>query len=156
VTGNFTSRPGNPDQLLLDGDTHLNLNIGDYVSLSAYALSPASAGSAYRTGLGVIFKIDPSSTCNTAQIFGYDVAGGATVNIWRDNAAYHYTLKPGAPDNGRASVRVNANGCAHGQAIIVQAYIPDDTEAGIAPGRFPDPLIASTKFTINVNGHDIG
>jgi len=148
IPGDFSNRPGNPDRLLLDGSTHLNLNLGDTITLSAYALSPVSAGSQVRTGFGVIFKIDPSSTCTTAKIYGYDVAGGATINAWRSNSAYHYTLKPDAPENGRASVRVNTNGCNSGQTIKVDVYIPDDSEAGVFPGRFPSKLEANLEFQV--------
>ena len=70
--GNFTNQPGTPDQLLLDGDTNVDLKLGDSVTLSAYALSPDAAGGKIRTGFGVIFKIDPSSTC---------VFWGQTLNI---------------------------------------------------------------------------
>ena len=150
IPGNFSSRPGNPDQLLLDGDTHLTLNMGDSITLSAYAISPVTAGSQVRTGFGVIFKIDASSTCTTAQIYGYDVAGGLTVNAWRSNSAYRYTLKPGAPDNGRARVRVNTNGCSGGQSVVIQVYIPDDSEAGVVLGRFPVKLSALQKIYLNV------
>jgi len=74
----FDNRPGNPDRLFLNGSSSINLNLGDSVAISAYAISPLSMGSQVRTGFGVIFKIDPSGNCTTAQIKGYDVAGGAT------------------------------------------------------------------------------
>ena len=150
VPGDFSNNPGIPDRIILDGDTHPNLIPGNSVTIAAYALSPIAAGSQVRTGFGIIFKIDPSSTCTTAQIRGYDVAGGATVNDWRSNSAYHYTLKPGAPDNGKASVRVNTNGCTGGQVIKIEVYIPDDIEAGVVPGRFPTKLSATQKFNVTV------
>ena len=106
AAGNFTNQPGNPDRLLLDGNTHPTVSIGDSVTLQAYALSPAAEGSALRTGLGVNFQII-GGTCTTgAEIYGYDVAGGATVNAWRNPSAYHYLPTRLAPDNGRAWVRV--------------------------------------------------
>ena len=146
----FDNRPGNPDRLFLNGSSSINLNLGDSVAISAYAISPLSMGSQVRTGFGVIFKIDPSGNCTTAQIKGYDVAGGATVNLWRNPAAYHYTLLPGAPDNGNATVKVNTNGCSLGQTIVVEVYIPADSESGAVAGRFPDKLSASQNFTITV------
>ena len=153
VSGDFSTRPGSPDRVMLDADS-VTVLPGVSVEVSAYALSPVSAGSQVRTGFGIIFKIDPSSTCTTAQIKGYDVAGGATVNAWRSNAAYHYTLQPGAPDNGRAKVQVNTNGCEYGSRVKLEVYIPDDDEAGVVPGRFPAKIAAGQFLKVTAATDD--
>ena len=141
VSGDFSNRPGNPDRLLLEASA-ISVAPGESVTLGAYALSPAAAGSALRTGFGVIFKIDPSGSCVGGELLGYDVAGGATVNEWRASAAYHYTLRPDGPENGRALVKFRGTGCSLGQTVIVNVYIPDDSESGAVPGRFPQRLSA--------------
>ena len=141
VSGDFSNKPGNPDRIFPEASA-LSVAPGESVMLGAYALSPASAGSAPRTGFGVILKIDPGSSCTSGELFGYDVAGGATVNEWRASAAYHYTLRPDAPENGRVTVKFRGTGCSLGQTVIVNVYIPSDDEAGVVPGRFPQRLSA--------------
>jgi M6 family metalloprotease-like protein len=148
VAGDFSNRPGNPDRLFTEGAA-FSVAPGESVTLRAYALSPVAAGGALRTGFGVVFLIDPSSTCASAELLGYDVAGGATFNAWRTPAAYHYTLAPGAPDNSRASVKFRAAGCVLGQTVRVRVYIPSDLESGAFPGRFPQNLEAGI-ITISI------
>ena len=155
IPGNFSSKPGNPDRLVLDGATHVNVYGMNPITLGAYALSPVSAGSQVRTGFGVIFTIEPppATTCPPGEVvlYGYSVAGGATINQWRWPSVYHYTLKPGAPDNGLVQVMFKTGPtCMFGRAII-DVYIPDDGEAGVVPGRFPAQLAASSKFTVGIN-----
>ena len=151
VPGDFSNRPGNPDRLVLDASS-VSVAIGFTVVATAYALSPVSQGSQVRTGFGVIWKQIPGqTTCPTAQVYGYNVFGGATVNAWR-TSAYHYTLFPGAPDNGRVSMKVRGNACSGGQITTYEVYIPDDIEAGVVPGRFPSKLNASLPLKIRWAG----
>jgi len=150
--GDFSSRPGNPDRLLLDGAT-LDVQTGDSVELSAYALSPASSGGALRTGFGVVFKISGQSQCSSAELLGYDPVRGSTV-AWRGHAAFNYTAGPQAPEDGRARVRLRPAGCALGQKILVDVYIPDDAKSRVAPGRFPDRLAAAKTIEVTVACND--
>ena len=144
---NFSNRPGNPDRLLLDGTTNLSVQIGDSVTLQAYALSPAAIASALRTGLGVNFQITGGTCTTNAQIYGYNVAGGSTVNAWRNPSAYHYLPTRLAPDNGRVWVRVRGNTCTDGQTTIIKVYIPSDAHSGAPGSRFPSDLVAQLTPT---------
>ena len=146
LAGNYSNHPGTPDRLLLDGTTNLNVNLGDSVTLQAYSLAPAAQGSVLRTGLGVNFQII-GGTCTTAEIYGYNVAGGATANAWRNPSAYHYLPTRLAPDNGRVWVKARGNTCGNGQTTIIKVYIPDDLSAGVLQSRFPTELDAQLSAT---------
>ena len=158
--GNFSNRPGNPDRLLLDGTTNLSVNIGDSVTLQAYALSPVSIASALRTGLGVNFQITGGTCTTNAQIYGYNVAGGSTVNAWRNPSAYHYLPTRLAPDNGLVWVRARGNTCTDGQTTIIKVYIPSDAHSGASGSRFPNDLVAwltptnSTPVNFTITWHN--
>ena len=147
LAGNYSNHPGTPDRLLLDGTTNLSVNIGDSVTLQAYALAPAAAGSALRTGLGVNFSIIGGTCTTNAQIYGYNVAGGATINTWRNPSAYHYLPTRLAPDNGRVWVKVRGNSCTDGQTTIIKVYIPSDAHSGASGQRFPSDLVAQLSPT---------
>lgn len=153
LTGDYSSKPGNPDRLLLDSAA-LDVEIGDSVTLTAYALSPESAGSKVRAGFGVVFKISSQSQCQSAELLGYDPSGGSTI-AWRSGAAFNYTAGPGAPENGRAKVRVRPAGCQFGQTITVEAYIPADAEAKTVGDRFPSRLSASANIQVTVTCTDL-
>jgi len=127
---------------------------GDSVAISAISYSSAGAGHWPRTGFGIIFAIDPTSQCaSTAQIYGFDPAGGATTWAWRNPLGYDYQPILQAPENGIASVKVRAVGCALGSIIRLTAYIPADGEHLIAGQRFPVRLYVSpTPIDITVGG----
>ena len=160
AAGNFSNRPGNPDRLLLNGTTNLSVNIGDSVTLQAYALSPVSIASALRTGLGVNFQITGGTCTTNAQIYGYNVAGGSTVNAWRNPSAYHYLPTRLAPDNGLVWVRARGNTCTDGQTTIIKVYIPSDAHSGASGSRFPNDLVAwltptnSTPVNFTITWHN--
>jgi len=149
VQSNYTNLAGNPDRLNLD-QLEYNVDLGSSVVMSAYALSPASQGSALRTGWGVIFKINPSGSCTTAELYGYNTAGGSTVNAWRSSAAFHYTDRPQTPFNGKVTMKIRPTGCLAGQVIKVQVYIPDDDESKASGHRFPSQLAATSLISVHV------
>jgi alpha-tubulin suppressor-like RCC1 family protein len=153
VSGNYSNLAGNPDRLILDGNS-LSLTVstapGDSVVVGAYALSPDTRGGALRTGLGVIFKIDSSGSCTTAELYGYNPVSGGTEDAWRSSSAFHYTDKPQAPYNGRVTIKIRPTGCVAGQVIKVQVYIPDDDESKASGHRFPSKLSAGSLIIINV------
>jgi len=151
LPGDFSARPGNPDTALLDTDS-VTVIVGESVTTTAYALSPAGVGGAVRAGFGVKWvQIPGMTTCAGALVYGYNTAGGATVNAWRA-AAYHYTLAPGAPDNGRVSMKVKGDTCTDGQVTTYEVYIPDDLEATVVPGRFPVKLNTTTDLKVHWSG----
>ena len=150
VSGDFENNPGQPQFLLFESET-LYLDVDGEVVLSATALSGDAWGRAIRTGFGVIFRISPTSTCHTAQLYGYDVAGGGTVNSWHNDKAFRYTSAPDSPEKGAATMRLRSNGCEEGQSIIVEAYIPDDIEANITPGRLKAKIYADGTVTCHVD-----
>ena len=150
LAGNYSNRPGTPDRLLLDGTTNLNVQIGDSVTLQAYALAPAAQGSALRTGFGVNFSITGGTCTAGAEIYGYNIEGGATINTWRNPSAYHYLPTRLAPDNGRVWVKVRGSSCTYGQTTIIRVYIPDDLSAGVPQNRFPtEPRCAAITNQLN-------
>jgi len=124
----------------------LTIDPADTVGIEISAVSYSSAGAGHwpRTGFGIIFAIDPTSQCaSTAQIYGFDPAGGATVWDWRNPVAYDYQPTLVDPELGIAAVKVRAVGCALGSIIRLTAYIPGDMEYLIPGQRFPARLTVS-------------
>ena len=131
----------------------LTIDPADTVGIEISAISYSSAGAGHwpRTGFGIIFGIAPTSQCaSTAQIYGFDPVGGATVWAWRNPLGYDYQPTLQAPENGIASVKLRATGCTNGQVIRVKAYIPGDLEYLVPGQRFPTRLDAARLLEINI------
>jgi len=131
----------------------LTLDPADTVGIEISAISYSSAGAGHwpRTGFGIIFAIDPTSQCaSTAQIYGFDPVGGATVWDWRNPVAYDYQPTLVDPELGIAAVKVRAVGCALGSIIRVTAYIPGDMEYLIPGQRNPARLTVSSPTILEI------
>jgi len=124
---------------------------GDSVAISAISYSSAGTGHWPRTGFGIIFAIDPTSQCaSTAQIYGFDPAGGATVWAWRNPLGYDYQPTLVNPELGIAAVKVRGVGCALGSIIRLTAYIPADMEYLIPGQRNPARLTISSPTILEI------
>jgi hypothetical protein len=130
------------------------INAGDTVPISAWAGDNIAHGPVTpRTGWGMIFEIDPASSCPNLELDGRDPT--PAIDDPRDkyitsNSVFEYTSEMDAlPQGGAAEVLARyTGGCAAGTTIDIIVRIPDDDEAIPAGqgnlGRFRNPEVPAS------------
>jgi hypothetical protein len=149
--GNPTSVGVPYDIQLLTPVTAQVQNAGDTVPISAWAGDNIAHGPVTpRTGWGMIFEIDPASSCTNGELDGRDPYPQITDprdSFTTSNAVFEYTSEMDAvPQGGAAEVVARyTGGCANGTTIEVIVRIPDDNEAIPVGqgnhGRFRNPEV---------------
>jgi hypothetical protein len=125
---------------LLTPETLPVLNAGDTVPISAWTFdNPAHGPVTPRTGWGMIFEIDPASSCPNGELDGrnpYPQITEPRDSFTTSTVVFEYTSEMDAlPQGGAAEVLARyTGGCAPGTTIEVIVRIPDDNEA-IPPGQ---------------------
>jgi len=152
--GDFSDITGNPASLAAE-NYNPSVDAGDSVAIRARG--PSWNAGKWRPGYGIVYEIrDDLSTCHGATIYGRKVLDGKVYGYYAD-MAYEYTAEPGdggwASDdiNPGRSIRVLAPGnCANNSEIVVEVYIPGDSEFGVYSKRHPARQTATPNIVINV------
>jgi len=156
LTGNYSDLTGNPASIQIE-NTNPTVDAGDSVLIRARG--PSWNPGKYRPGYGIVYEIrNDLSTCAGASIYGRNVLDGSTY-AYSTTKAYEYTAEPGdggwASDdiNPGRSLRVLAPGtCANDSEIVVEVYIPADSEFGVNNQRHPARLTAPLNISIKITG----
>jgi len=147
----FSDITGNPASLAAE-NYNPSVDAGDSVVIRARG--PSWNAGKWRPGYGIVYKIrNDLGTCPGATIYGRNVLDGKTYGYYAD-MAYEYTAEPS--DGGYAQTRVSAPGnCANDSEIVVEVYIPGDSEFGVYSKRHPARMTAPQYIIITVTGGEI-